>query len=95
MTDRPPCRCLLMAAGQEELHRVVAEYIATLPEEARVPDEAYRARLEACQQCGSLNDGTCAQCGCYVEARAAKRGLGCPAVPPRWRPMPIERPDEL
>ena len=82
-----------MQAGQEDLHRLVKEYIDTLPEEKRTPEETYRQRLSQCENCPSLKDGTCAQCGCYVEARAAKRGLGCPAVPPLWKPIPEERLD--
>lgn len=88
MTDQKPCRCLLMASGQEDMARLVAEYIESLPEESRVPEDAYRARLALCQQCEALMNGTCARCGCYAEARAAKRGLSCPAVPPLWTALP-------
>lgn len=84
MPEQKPCRCLLMASGQEDMARLVAEYIATLPEESRVPDETYRARLALCESCEALHSGTCARCGCYVEARAAKRSLSCPAAPPVW-----------
>ncbi len=84
MAEQRPCRCLLMASGQEDMARLVAEYIATLPEESRVSDESYRARLALCERCEALHSGTCARCGCYVEARAAKRSLSCPATPPVW-----------
>ena len=84
MAEMRPCRCLLMASGQEDMARLVAEYIAALPEESRVPDEIYRARLALCESCDALHSGTCARCGCYVEARAAKRSLSCPDAPPRW-----------
>ena len=84
MAEQRPCRCLLMASGQEDMARLVAEYIATLPEESRVSDESYRARLALCENCEALHSGTCALCGCYVEARAAKRSLSCPATPPVW-----------
>lgn len=84
MAEQRPCRCLLMASGQEDMARLVAEYIATLPEESRVSDESYRARLTLCEGCEALHSGTCARCGCYVEARAAKRSLSCPATPPVW-----------
>ena len=80
---RIPCRCLL-AEHWPDLHRSVSEYIALLPDEQRAGDADYRARLSVCQACEHLRDGTCALCGCYVEARAAKRGLGCPMTPPRW-----------
>jgi len=84
LPEQKPCRCLLMASGQEDMARLVAEYIATLPEESRVSDEIYRARLALCEGCEALHSGTCARCGCYVEARAAKRSLSCPDAPPRW-----------
>ena len=84
MAEQRPCRCLLMASGQEDMARLVAEYIATLPEESRVSDESYRARLALCENCEALHSGTCARCGCYVKARAAKRSLSCPATPPVW-----------
>lgn len=85
MSEHRPCRCLLMASGQEDMARLVADYIATLPEESRVPEEVYQSRLTQCQQCEALHSGTCARCGCYVEARAAKRSLSCPATPPLWQ----------
>lgn len=85
---KPPCRCLLMASGQAELHRIVADYVDTLPPEQRAPEADYRARLALCEGCDALNSGTCALCGCYVEARAAKRSLACPAVPPHWQALP-------
>lgn len=62
----------------------VAEYVASLPEEQKAPDDVYRARLNVCVTCDALRDGTCGLCGCYVEARAAKRGMRCPAVPAKW-----------
>lgn len=92
MAEHRPCRCLLMASGQEDMARLVAEYIATLPEENRVSEEVYRQRLTLCQGCTALNSGTCIRCGCYVEARAAKRSLSCPETPPRW--LPLEQPNE-
>lgn len=85
MSEHRPCHCLLMASGQEDMARLVADYIATLPEESRVPEEVYQSRLTQCQQCEALHSGTCARCGCYVEARAAKRSLSCPATPPLWQ----------
>lgn len=82
--QKKPCRCLLRDSGQEDMARIVAEYIETLPEESRVPDDVYRTRLALCEACEALHNGTCARCGCYVEARAAKRSLSCPAVPAQW-----------
>ncbi len=83
MTERKPCRCLL-EEGQPDLAKTVAEYVASLPDDVRADEAAYRTRLAACLQCGSLRDGTCSLCGCFAEARAAKAAQRCPAVPPRW-----------
>lgn len=65
----------------------VADYIASLPEEQKAPDAEYALRLAVCQTCDALRDGTCSLCGCYVEARAAKRGQRCPHVPEKWEKM--------
>ena len=82
-----PCRCLLFEAGQADMARNVAEYVASLDESIRTPAETYRARLALCRECPELMNGTCRLCGCYVETRAAKRVQGCPMVPPRWGRM--------
>ena len=82
-----PCRCLLFEAGQADMARNVAEYVASLDESVRTPEDIYRARLALCQECAELMNGTCRLCGCYVETRAAKRVQGCPMVPPRWTKM--------
>lgn len=79
-----PCRCLLFEAGQADMARTVAEYVASLDEAIRTPEGAYRARLAICRDCDQLMNGTCRLCGCYAETRAAKKGLQCPMVPPRW-----------
>ena len=84
MSERPPCRCLL-AVNRQDMARTVAAYVEALPEEMRADAAEYRRRLALCLTCDSLRDGTCARCGCYVEARAAKAALACPAVPPRWQ----------
>ncbi|MDR0898618.1 MAG: DUF6171 family protein [Oscillospiraceae bacterium] len=81
---KPLCRrCLLRdMAEQAPLAQLIAEYIAALPEEARADEDTYKVRLAVCGQCDDLLEGTCAHCGCYVEARAAKAGKGCPVG--RW-----------
>lgn len=81
--SRIPCRCLLVDSWPE-LHQSVAEYVALLPEAQKAPEDVYQERLGVCAQCDKLRDGTCGLCGCYVEARAAKKGLRCPNVPPKW-----------
>lgn len=82
--NRKPCRCLLAAAGEEEMAAAVAEYVANLDESIRAPEDEYRARLALCSECEALMNGTCRLCGCYVETRAAKKGQKCPMVPGRW-----------
>ena len=80
-----PCRCLLADMKDEaELAALVRERIGMIPEEERTPEPAYALRLSRCRECESLQRGTCAQCGCYVEIRAARARQTCPAVPDRW-----------
>ncbi len=79
-----PCRCLLAQAGEADMARIVAEYVAGLDEAVRTPEDLYRARLALCEGCDQLMNGTCRLCGCYVETRAARKGQGCPRVPARW-----------
>ncbi len=81
---RRQCRCLLREAGEREMAASIAEYVASLDEEIRTPEDAYRARLAICEGCDHLLNGTCRLCGCYVETRAAKKGQRCPDVPARW-----------
>lgn len=78
-----PCRCLL-AESFPDMATAVAEYIASLPQEQRIDEPARQERLQACLQCSHLRDGTCGLCGCYVEARSAKRSQHCPDTPARW-----------
>jgi len=81
--QRKPCRCLL-AESAPDLAVSVREYIALLDEEHKANDVLYQERLSLCLACDHLHDGTCALCGCYVEARAAKVTQRCALVPPRW-----------
>ena len=84
---RKQCRCLLFEAGEKDMARTVAEYVASLDDAIRTPEDVYRVRLDVCQECPELMNGTCRLCGCYVETRAAKRGQVCPMVPARWTKM--------
>lgn len=81
---RKPCRCTLLESGQADMAKLVREYVASLPEDEKADEAHYSARLNICRSCDDLHSGTCALCGCYVEARAAKRKQQCPAVPPKW-----------
>lgn len=72
-------RCLLDEPGSEaELAAHLDAYAASLPEEIRAEEPVYQARLAACARCAQRCAFTCRLCGCYVQARAAKRRLDCP-----------------
>ncbi|MBR3927556.1 MAG: hypothetical protein IKJ65_00985 [Clostridia bacterium] len=80
------CRkCLDTELPEGELIRYLDQYVLSLPEDIRSSDETYRRRLSACSECEHRMQATCSLCGCYCQARAAKRKLRCP-IPksPRW-----------
>ena len=82
---KKPCRCLIGEMPDEaELAEIIRERIETIPEEERTPDREYAFRQSACRACCHLQRGTCAQCGCYVEIRAARQKQRCPDVPGKW-----------
>ncbi len=82
---RPCLRCLLSEIpDQAALADAIRERIESLPPEEKAPAAEWHRRLNLCRACTSLNRGTCAACGCYVELRAARLHKTCPAVPPRW-----------
>ena len=89
MTEpKPICRrCLLEdMPSQAALAASIRDLIALLPEDKRTPREETSRRLAICRDCDQLRSGMCALCGCYVELRAAKACMGCPALPSRWEP---------
>jgi hypothetical protein len=71
------------------LREYLDNYAATLPQEIRAPEAEYTRRLSLCEDCSHRIHFTCTLCGCYVQARAAKRNLKCP-IPgaPRWYSIP-------
>lgn len=72
-------RCLLRdMAEQNDYYRSVQRYRASLAGTIRTPDDTYEQRLKSCQACAALVNGTCMQCGCYVEMRAARIDMHCP-----------------
>ena len=78
-------RCLLQdMADENDYYASVVRYRATMPRRVRTPDAEYTARLEHCRTCPSLNAGTCMQCGCYVEMRAARTDMHCPLDNAPW-----------
>lgn len=79
--DKKPCRrCLLqdMQGKEAEYYQSVLRYRSSLPAAKGVTDAEYEKRLAACRTCDALVNGTCSQCGCYVEMRAASRRMACP-----------------
>ncbi|MGN0777927.1 MAG: DUF6171 family protein [Aristaeellaceae bacterium] len=92
MTETKPfCRrCLLEdMPSQATLASSIRDLIALLPEQQRASQEEQQRRLAQCRACDALRSGMCALCGCYVELRAAKARMGCPALPPRWVPEAV------
>ena len=70
---------------EPELLRYLDEYVSSLPQAMRASDETYARRLAACAVCQHRTRYTCTLCGCYVQARAAKRAMACPLPgTPRW-----------
>lgn len=79
------CRkCLLREMDEEAYFENMFAYIRNLPEEDKVSDEMYEARLAHCKTCDNLLNGMCRICGCYVEMRAAMKVRSCPGVYPKW-----------
>ena len=79
------CRkCLEIPVDERELAEMLDRYLETLSLEVRVPPEIYEARLAACADCPHRAGYTCLKCGCYVQARAAKRAAACPAEEQAW-----------
>ena len=83
MAERP-CRCLL-ADSAPDMAALVADYVDSLQPEERAEETLRSRRLAQCLSCCWLRSGTCALCGCYVEARSARRAQRCPDTPPRWQ----------
>ena len=75
-------RCLLFESGRADVLESVREHIEKIPPRDKCVGEAYAARLALCRACEQLADGTCLQCGCYPEFRAAFRTQRCPIR--RW-----------
>ncbi|HIS93584.1 MAG TPA: hypothetical protein IAA84_11250 [Candidatus Alectryocaccomicrobium excrementavium] len=78
-------RCAAQELPEPELLRYLDEYVSSLPQAMRASDETYARRLAACAVCQHRTHYTCTLCGCYVQARAAKRAMACPLPgTPRW-----------
>ena len=84
--QRVLCRkCLDRPPDERELMDYLDRYAASLPEDVRAPQAAYERRLGLCAACPRLSAQMCMLCGCYVQARAAKKRMRCPEPgAPRW-----------
>ena len=78
-------RCLLREMTDEnDYYESVKRYRTSMPAKQRTPDAEYESRVQLCRACGFLDSGTCMQCGCYVEMRAARRDMHCPMKDQKW-----------
>jgi len=84
-------RCLPMEIEEAGLQAYLDNYAASLPPETRTPEPEYIKRLSLCEDCRHRIRFTCTLCGCYVQARAAKKRQKCP-IPgaSRWNAIPEE-----
>lgn len=81
--SQPLCKRCLLWELDGEYFKSIYEYVESLPAEQKASAAEYAKRLEDCRSCGELQNGMCAQCGCFVEVRAAKKRQACPMG--RWQ----------
>ena len=73
------CRkCIEEDISAEALAEYLDGYVNSLPEDIRTPEDLYEQRLRICEACEKRIALTCTLCGCYIQARAAKKKLTCP-----------------
>jgi hypothetical protein len=77
-------RCLSSELPDGQYHKTIYEYIASMPEDDKAAPDEFRRRLAICKECDELVNGICRQCGCFVEARAAKKSKTCAMYPKNW-----------
>jgi len=83
MTVETCSRCLLFESNPA-LALTVSEYVNSLSQKQRASDEIYERRLQLCKICDELLNGMCRLCGCFVEARAAKKLARCAKSEEVW-----------
>ena len=76
-------RCLLRQAAEDDTYRDIQSQLDKVAAEEKAEEELYRQRLDACKSCDHLISGVCMKCGCYLEFRAAFKGMKCPNVKAR------------
>lgn len=72
------CKHCLLRDMETADKEMIEKYKNSIKLEDRVSIEEYENRLQLCQQCERLNQGTCLACGCYVELRALGLFSHCP-----------------
>ena len=80
-------RCIGDSVEARDLARYLDDYVNSLPDDLRASPGEYERRLRICEDCDRRAGLNCTLCGCYVQARAAKRDLDCPndRGGPKWR----------
>lgn len=82
------CRkCIEENIDVRDLVNHLDEYVNSLPDDIRTSPDEYERRLAICADCERRAGINCTLCGCYIQARAAKRRLECPndRGGPKWR----------
>ncbi len=72
------CRRCLLREMDGSYFDSIYKYIESIPQEQKASRDEYALRLAKCKGCAYLQNGMCAQCGCFVEVRAAKAKMKCP-----------------
>lgn len=84
-------RCLENDISENALREYLDGFAASLPENLRAKESIYLNRLALCEPCSHRIGYTCTLCGCYVQARAAKKYMRCPLPgSPRWEAVKEE-----
>lgn len=71
-------RCIENDVSAEQLAEYLDGYVNSLPEDMRAEADIYEERLHICEACEKRIALTCTLCGCYIQARAAKKNMHCP-----------------
>lgn len=69
---------LLIAAGQVDVARLVAEQLALEPVHNLASETLTAGRIATCLACENQLAGTCLKCGCYYTFRAHLNNKNCP-----------------
>ncbi|MBR3819462.1 MAG: hypothetical protein IKJ41_10015 [Clostridia bacterium] len=56
----------------------MSERIKRLSDRDKASDDEYKSRVSICSECEFLSEGTCLECGCYPEFKAAFKKQKCP-----------------